>query len=81
MNEAYDYFLLFPAIHDVLKAEKRLKSEKIKYELVPIPRQLSSNCGVCIKVKNFENVLNLIGTDAIEACYIYDGREFREIKK
>jgi len=81
MSEVYDYFLLFPAIHDVLKAEKRLKSEKIKYELVPVPRQLSSDCGVCIKVKDFDNALHFIGKDAIEACYIYNGTEFKEIKK
>jgi len=80
MGETCDYFLLFPAIHDVLKAEKRLKSEKIQYELVPVPRQLSSDCGVCIKLKDFDSALNFIETDTLEACYIYDGIEFKEMK-
>lgn len=81
MNIEFYYFLLFPAIHDVLKAEKKLKSEKIEYELVPVPRQLSSDCGVCIKLKDIEHALKFIDTSLLEACYLFNGTEYTEIKK
>ncbi len=42
------YFFLFRTIHDVLKAESVLKSQGTLFELVPVPRTLSSDCGVCI---------------------------------
>ncbi|MCX7966698.1 MAG: DUF3343 domain-containing protein, partial [Syntrophorhabdaceae bacterium] len=75
------YFLIFPAVHDVIKAEKKLKSEKIEYELVPVPRQLSSDCGVCIKLRDIDSALNYIDRDSLGACYIYDGAGFREMKR
>lgn len=75
------YFILFPNIHDVLKTEKTLKSKKIEYELVPVPRQLSSDCGVCIKLKDINNALNYIEFKGLEACYEYDGHNFKEFKR
>jgi hypothetical protein len=45
------HFILFASIHDVLKAEKALKGGTVDVEVVPVPRSLSSDCGVCIKSK------------------------------
>ena len=51
------YFLLFNTIHDVLKVDKILKKEKVNYELVPVPRNLSSDCGMCVKLgDNLEDI-------------------------
>lgn len=73
------YYLIFSNIHDVLKTEKKIKSEKIDYELVPVPRQLSSDCGVSIKLKDLNSALNLIDSHLLEACYLFDGREFKKL--
>ncbi|HOV91286.1 MAG TPA: DUF3343 domain-containing protein [Syntrophorhabdaceae bacterium] len=78
MSEEKIFFLLFPAIHDVLKAEKKLKKDKIDYELVPVPRNLSSDCGVCIKIKNLDLIKHLENL-RIETCYFFDGNSFNEI--
>ncbi|MBM3131983.1 MAG: DUF3343 domain-containing protein [Chloroflexi bacterium] len=32
-----------------LRAEKLLKAEGIAVKLVPVPRHLSSDCGICIR--------------------------------
>jgi len=71
------FFLLFPTIHDVLKTEKRLKAENIGYELVPVPRNLSSDCGVCIKTKDI-TIIAKLGDIKVESCYEFDGRDFNE---
>lgn len=39
---------IFRSIHFVLKAEKALKKRGIGVETIPVPRQISSDCGIAI---------------------------------
>lgn len=39
---------IFDSIHYVLKAEKILKTEDLPCELIPVPREISSDCGMAI---------------------------------
>ncbi|NIA20321.1 MAG: DUF3343 domain-containing protein [Xanthomonadaceae bacterium] len=41
-------YLLFNSIHYVMKAEELLKKAGITIDLVPVPREISSDCGMCI---------------------------------
>jgi hypothetical protein len=41
--------VLFHSTSGALMAEKLLKKEGIEYKLIPVPRHLSSDCGVCIR--------------------------------
>ena len=41
---------LFSSISHTLKAEKILKELGIVHKLIPVPRHISSDCGVCIRV-------------------------------
>ena len=41
--------LLFPSVHYVLQAEKVIKRNGFPIKVVPVPRHLSSDCGVCIQ--------------------------------
>jgi hypothetical protein len=40
---------LFQSISGALLAEKLLKKRGIAYKLIPVPRHLSSDCGVCLR--------------------------------
>jgi uncharacterized protein YqgV (UPF0045/DUF77 family) len=40
---------LFDAVSHVMKAEKVLKSAGIPHKLIPVPRSISSDCGVCLR--------------------------------
>lgn len=33
-------------------AEKILKEKKLPHKLIPVPRQVSSDCGVCIRIES-----------------------------
>lgn len=44
-----DCVAIFHSIHRVMKAEKILKSRKLDILLIPVPRQLSSDCGLAIR--------------------------------
>ncbi|MCJ7663492.1 MAG: DUF3343 domain-containing protein [Desulfobacterales bacterium] len=41
--------VLFQSVNGALLAEKLLKKKGIEYKLIPVPRHLSSDCGVCIR--------------------------------
>ena len=43
-----DGVLIFHSIHRVMRAEKILKSAGVDVRLVPVPRQLSSDCGLAL---------------------------------
>ena len=40
---------LFEAVSHVMKAEKILKQAGISYKIIPVPKSISSDCGVCIR--------------------------------
>lgn len=41
--------VLFQSVNGALLAEKLLKKKGIVYKLIPVPRNLSSDCGVCLR--------------------------------
>jgi Putative Se/S carrier protein-like len=41
--------VVFHSITGALQAEKRLKGDGVAVKLIPVPRQLSSDCGVCLR--------------------------------
>lgn len=72
------YFLIFLTIHDVLKAEKALKGHGVEIELVPVPRNLSSDCGMCIKLNgDLEGIMPYINGIEIDKCVSYDGKKYK----
>ena len=40
---------IFPSVQHALRAEKLLKDADIPCRLIPVPRRLSSDCGVCLR--------------------------------
>jgi hypothetical protein len=49
MVKENDYVAIFHSIHRVLKAEKVLKHEGVDFLLIPVPRQLTSDCGLALR--------------------------------
>jgi len=41
--------VLFPSTQVAIKAEKILKKAEIRIKLIPVPRHLSSDCGICLR--------------------------------
>jgi hypothetical protein len=46
--------LIFRGTHQVLAAEKRLKQGRISMRLIPVPRRLTSDCGLAIRISPSE---------------------------
>jgi bacterioferritin-associated ferredoxin len=45
----YAIILAFSTSH-ALRIEKLLKQQGVDCKLIPVPRQISSDCGVCIRI-------------------------------
>jgi hypothetical protein len=45
------WIALFDSIHHVIAAENRFKAENVWCDLVPVPRNLSSDCGMAVSFK------------------------------
>lgn len=48
-KKSYDV-ILFKAVSYALKAEKILKKEGLTHKLIPVPKHISSDCGVCLMI-------------------------------
>lgn len=48
---AENLILLFNSVHYVLKAEKLLIDAGFTVKTKPVPRQLSSDCGICLLIE------------------------------
>lgn len=76
-----DLVAIFHSVHRVMKAEKVLKQARADILLIPVPRQLSSDCGLAIRypAKGREVVESLLQQEDLlpEEVYGYDGKVFR----
>jgi hypothetical protein len=45
-----ELILIFRGTHQVLSAEKRLKGGGVPLRLIPVPRRLTSDCGLAIRI-------------------------------
>lgn len=50
MTEVNYSVILFLSVSHALKAERLLKQESQAFKLIPVPRHISSDCGVCIRI-------------------------------
>ncbi len=64
---------LFSSIHHVMRAEKLLKGKGIKIDLIPVPREISSDCGVAIELSadSEEEALHLLGENKVSVLECY----------
>ncbi|NWG01931.1 MAG: DUF3343 domain-containing protein [Syntrophaceae bacterium] len=67
---------VFESVHRVMKAEKFLKGKGIKIDLIPVPREISSDCGVAIELSGDSEAEALLilreNKISVVDCYIKD---------
>lgn len=74
------FLLLFNTIHDVLRAEKALKEHAVRHELVPVPKDLSSDCGMSIALDgDIETVIGYLGSITTSGIYSFDGHGYAPV--
>lgn len=63
-----EYITLFFTHSGAIKFKRYSKKNNINCELMPVPRKLSSNCGVCARFQ-FDGKINDLVNEEIEKIY------------
>ncbi len=73
MSGEHAVILVYSTSH-ALKAERVLKGMGIECKLIPVPRHLSSDCGVCVRIKQEEKEMagEALEAAGVEVEGIYD---------
>ncbi|AMV73135.1 DUF3343 domain-containing protein [Desulfuromonas carbonis] len=76
-----DLVAIFHSIHRVMQAEKLLKQQRAEILLIPVPRQLTSDCGLAIRFAEsdrdtVEAILAAAGLQAVET-WRREGKGYR----
>jgi hypothetical protein len=50
MVKDQEYVAIFHSIHRVLRAEQLLKRAGVAFLLIPVPRKLTSDCGLALRI-------------------------------
>lgn len=76
---------LFESVHRVMRAEKVLKEKGIPVDLIPVPREINSDCGVAVELDTGSNeeALKILDENKISflECYVRDSSGRFELKK
>jgi hypothetical protein len=52
--------LIFESTHHVMKAEQILTGIKMKFDIIPTPKEYSSDCGMAIRINSYVADIQLI---------------------
>ncbi len=76
MVKENDFVAIFHSIHRVLKAEKVLKQAGVDFLLIPVPRQLTSDCGLALRFSADarETLLGVLATADLRPAEMYQRR-------
>ncbi len=75
------FILLFRSIHEVLRVEKILKKQGVRHELVPVPRNLSSDCGMCIRLDgDATDIRRSLHDTEIDRSFVFDGEDYEQVE-
>lgn len=77
MVKENDYIAIFHSIHRVLKAEKILKQAKVDFLLIPVPRQLTSDCGLALRFspEAREQLLQVLNSAELHPAEMHQRRD------
>lgn len=66
--------ILIDSTGHAIQIEKLLLNNSITCKLIPVPRQLSSDCGVCVRVNKTEKeiIIKLLSAHKIDFNSIHD---------
>jgi len=60
--------ILFPSTYFALRAEKKSKERGFSVKLIPVPRHLSSDCRVCLRIswEQKESIHSLLEREGVK---------------
>ncbi|RCW45410.1 MULTISPECIES: DUF3343 domain-containing protein [unclassified Halanaerobium] len=76
------YLLVFQSTHHSIKAEKIFSSENISYRIVPVPPEITADCGSAVRFnENLKDVLQLMKKNNVVIEEVYEVTAENENKR
>ena len=75
-NSIMNYIVLFFTNSSAIKFARFIKNSNYIGELIPLPRKLTSSCGMGVKF-HFTSDLSEIVSDEIEKIYAVEGNQYK----
>lgn len=74
-------FITFPSIHHLLQFEGVLKENSLKFQIIPLPAEIRSDCGTCLlsEKKDSALILDLAAEHDIPVEGVYPVTEEKKI--
>lgn len=68
------YILIFPSDYFVMKGEKILKNKGLNTRLIPVPRKISSDCGMALEVlsPDIKSIKKFLEEGGCKLTEVYD---------
>lgn len=76
--EASKYIILFFTQYGAIHYSRLLQKSGIENRTRPVPRTLSSSCGICIETQTNQNLINFL-TEDVEGIYQEKAEEYELI--
>ena len=72
-NENRFSVVLLYSVSGVLRAEKLFKAENVSIKVIPVPRHLSSDCGICVRFEREDQpkIEDILARNNLEIQGIY----------
>lgn len=67
--DQYNY-MTFKSVSYAMKVESELKKHTIQYKIIPVPRSISSSCGLCLRF--FKEDMDRLKLIIEESCLTYE---------
>lgn len=74
INKMDEYnYMTFKSVSYAMKAEAVFKKNNIKFKIIPVPRSISSSCGLCIRFykEDRDKLISTINNNNLEYENIY----------
>lgn len=70
--DQYNY-MTFKSVSYAMKVEAALRNCNIKYKIIPVPRSISSSCGLCVRFskEDMDNLKTIIAQQSLMYDNIY----------
>lgn len=66
-------YMTFKSVSYAMKVETALKKYDFSYKIIPVPRSISSSCGLCIRFykEDMEKLITIINNNNLQYENIY----------
>jgi len=70
--EQYGY-ITFKSVSYAMKFETAIKNYDIKIKIIPVPRSISSSCGLCVRlnIDDMDKLISIINNNNLEYADIH----------